>query len=101
MVKNHGYRVKTRSVYRKKVRERGIKSLSRFLVDYEIGDKVDIIGDPAFQKRGLPHKRFHGKTGQIIGKRGRCYEVKVKDLNKEKMIIVGKAHLRKNKFHEQ
>lgn len=101
MAHNHGYRVKTRRIFRKNVRQRGLKSISRFMIDYQVGDKVDIIADPAYQKRGMPHKRFHGKTGEIIGIRGRCYEVRVKDMKKEKLIIVGREHLRKNKFHAE
>ena len=99
MVKHHGYRSKTRSVFRKNVRNHGLKGLSRFLVDFKDGDKVDIIVDPAQQKRGMPHKRFHGKTGVVQAKRGRCFEIVVKDMNKEKLIIVGREHLRLNKYH--
>ena len=101
LTKHKGYRSRTRRIFRKKVRERGLKSLARFLVTYEVGDKVDIIADPAYQKRGMPHKRFHGKTGQIIAQRGRCYEIKVKDMNKEKMIILGKEHMRLNRYHAE
>lgn len=61
-----------------------------------MGDKVDIIADPSFQKRGMPHRRFHGKTGTVVGKRGRCYEVVFKDIHKEKLIILGKEHIRPN-----
>ncbi|MCP4762669.1 MAG: 50S ribosomal protein L21e [archaeon] len=100
MTDHHGARTRTRSVFRKNVRDRGLKSLRRFMITYEVGDKVDIIVDPAYQKRGMPHKRFQGKTGTIVGIRGRCFEVKVKDINKEKMLIIGKEHIRKNKYHE-
>jgi large subunit ribosomal protein L21e len=100
MVTHHGYRSKTRRIFRKDVRQRGLRSLSKIFRKYEIGDKVDIIIDPSFQKRGMPHKRFHGKTGIVVGIRGRCYEVSVKDIHKEKLIIVGREHLRMNKFHE-
>ena len=96
MTKHHGYRFKSRSILRKNVRDRGMKSLRRFLINYEPGDRVDIIGDPAYQKRGFPHRRFHGKTGVIVGKRGRCYEISVKDQNKQKMLILGKEHIRLN-----
>ncbi|MHA1820438.1 MAG: 50S ribosomal protein L21e [Promethearchaeota archaeon] len=98
MVLHKGYRTRTRRIFRKNVRKRGLKSLSQFLYEYKIGDKVDIIVDPAYQKRGMPHRRFHGKTGVIVGIRGRCYEIKVKDINKEKLLIVGKPHIRRNKF---
>lgn len=97
MVRHHGYRTKTRRLYKKKCRARGLPGLSRFMVDYENGDKVDIIGDPSFQKRGLPHRRFFGKTGVIVGSRGRCYEVDVKDGNKTKTLFIGREHIRINK----
>jgi large subunit ribosomal protein L21e len=100
MVTHHGYRTKTRRVFKKDLRERGLRSLSRFFKKYEIGDKVDIIIDSAFQKRGMPHKRFQGKTGIVVGIRGRCYEVSVKDIHKEKLLIIGREHLRINKYHE-
>jgi large subunit ribosomal protein L21e len=82
---------------RKNVRARGLPGLSRFMVDYEINDKVDIIGDPSFQKRGLPFHRFHGKTGTVVNTRGRCYEVQVYDLNKLKTLFIGREHIRINR----
>jgi large subunit ribosomal protein L21e len=46
----------------------------------------------------MPHRRFHGLTGTIVGVRGRCYEVQVKLGNSTKKLIVGKEHLRLNKY---
>jgi large subunit ribosomal protein L21e len=100
MPRNHGYRNKTRHRYQKNVRERGICGLSRFMVDYEPGDKVDILGDPMFQKRGLPHRRFQGKTGIVLSPRGRCYEVAVMIGNKQKIIFIGREHIRMNKDYQ-
>ena len=97
MVRHHGYRSKTRSLFRKKVRDRGLPGLSRFMVKYDVDYVVDIIGDSSFQKRGLPHRRFVGKTGKIVAKRGRCYEVAVKDQNKMKTIFIGCEHIRINR----
>jgi large subunit ribosomal protein L21e len=45
----------------------------------------------------MPHRRFHGKTATVIGKRGRCYEVEVKLGNSKKILIAGIEHLRKSK----
>lgn len=97
MVKHHGYRTKCRSLLRKNVRDRGLPGLSRFLVDYKPGCKVDIVGDSSFQKRGLPHRHFWGKTGTVVTQRGRCFEVAVKDLDKMKTLFIGCEHLRLNK----
>lgn len=94
MVRHKGYKNKTRRLLRKDARNHGLPSFSRFLVDYKVGDKVDIIADPTFQTRGFPHRHFYGRTGTVVGIRGRCYEVKVNDLGKMKMIIIGKEHIR-------
>lgn len=91
-----GYRNKTRKRHKKNVRERGLGSIDKYLIDYEIGNKVDIITDPSKHRRGMPHRRFHGLTGTIIGVRGRCYEIRVKLGNSKKTLIVGKEHLRVN-----
>jgi len=91
-----GYRAKTRKRHRKNVREKGLGSIEKYLVEYKMGDKVDIITDPSKHKRGMPHRRFHGLTGTIINQRGRCYEIQVKLGNSKKLLIIGKEHLRLN-----
>ncbi len=91
-----GYRNKSRKRHRKKARDKGLGSIEKFLVDYKMGDKVDIITDPSKHKRGMPHRRFHGLTGTIMNQRGRCYEVQVKLGNSKKLLIIGKEHLRLN-----
>jgi len=91
-----GYRNKSRKRHRKKVRDRGLGSIEKYLIDYQIGDKVDIITDPSQHRRGLPHRRYHGRTGTIIAQRGRCYEIKVKLGNSTKLLITGREHLRLN-----
>jgi len=91
-----GYRNKSRKRHRKNVRDRGLGSIEKYLIDYQIGDKVDIITDPSQHRRGLPHRRYHGRTGTIIGQRGRCYEIKVKLGNSTKLLITGREHLRLN-----
>lgn len=96
MPKHKGYRAQTRRLHRKNVRKRGLGSTEKYLIEHSVGDKVDIITDPSQHKFGMPHRRFHGKTGTVIGKRGRCYEVQVKIGKAQKMIIVGKEHLRQN-----
>ena len=65
---------------------------------FKIGDKVDVITDPSQHKRGMPHRRYHGRTGAITGFRGRCFEVKVKIGKAEKTLIIGREHLRLNTY---
>ncbi|MCK4687220.1 MAG: 50S ribosomal protein L21e [Candidatus Lokiarchaeota archaeon] len=96
MTKHRGYRKKTRHKHRKNVRNRGLGSIEKYLIDYEVNDKVDIITDPSVHRRGMPHSRFHGRTGTITGQRGRCYLVEVKLGNSMKTLIIGKEHIRLN-----
>ena len=94
LVKHRGYRKKTRHKHRKSVRDRGFGSIEKYLLDYEINDKVDVITDSSVHNRGMPHSRFHGRTGTVTGQRGRCYIVEVKLGNATKTLILGKEHLR-------
>jgi len=98
MRKSHGFKSRhTRFRLRKRrIRDRGIFPLGRILQNYEVGDIVDIIIDPSIPK-AQPHYRFHGKTGQITGERGRAYLVSVKDGNKQKTLITRKEHMRLSK----
>ncbi|MCS7373805.1 MAG: 50S ribosomal protein L21e [archaeon GB-1867-097] len=94
MVKrSKGYRSKTRKLLRKKPRERGLYSLSRILYEYRKGEKVSIIIDPSVHK-GMPHKRYHGKIGIILGRRGRAYIIETYLGEKKKTLIVPPQHLR-------
>ncbi|MGC9209885.1 MAG: 50S ribosomal protein L21e [Acidilobus sp.] len=89
-----GYRHRTRKLLRKSVRERGaIPRTSVMFYPYKEGDRVTIIIDPSYHD-GMPHRRYHGLTGVIVGRRGRAYIVKVMLGNKEKTIITYAAHLR-------
>ncbi|MFW9969753.1 MAG: 50S ribosomal protein L21e [Candidatus Odinarchaeota archaeon] len=96
MTLHKGYRKKTRHKHRKNVRKRGLGSVEKYLIDYNINDRVDIITDPSVHRRGMPHSRFHGRTGTVIGQRGRCYLIEVKLGNSKKTLILGKEHIKLN-----
>ncbi len=87
-------RRKTRHKFSKSQREKGKLSLRRFFQKFETGDRVNLLAEPAYQK-GLYFPRFHNAVGVITKKRGFCYEVTVKDMNKAKTLIVHPVHLRK------
>ncbi len=90
-----GYRHRTRKLLRKHVREKGaVPKASVILRDYKPGDKVAIIIDPSFPDWGMPHRRFHGLTGTVTGKRGEAYEVEVYLGRKKKILYVPPVHLR-------
>ena len=95
MVKrSKGIRSKSRQILRKKPRDRGINSITRALQQFEQGESVNIVIDPAIHK-GMPHIRFHGHTGKIEGTQGRSYVVGINDGGKHKSLIIKSEHLRR------
>ncbi len=90
--KSKGYRSRTRRLLEKHPRRRGLPSPDRLLYDYKIGEQVVILIDPSVHK-GQPHKRFHGKVGTIIEKRGRAYVVAMKMGGKVKKAAVRPEHI--------
>jgi large subunit ribosomal protein L21e len=90
--KSKGYRRGTRRLLKKKPRERGKPKLGKLLYAYELGSQVIIKIDSSVQK-GMPHRRFHGKIGTIMDKRGRGYVVNVAQGDAVKEIIVRSEHL--------
>ncbi|NHW00135.1 MAG: 50S ribosomal protein L21e [Thaumarchaeota archaeon] len=94
MPQTSGRRIKTRSLLKKRVREKGIKPPSYLLQDYRPGDKVVLKYDPSVHK-GMPHRRFYGKIGTVVGKRGRAYVIQVVDGDKTKTLIARPEHLKR------
>jgi len=91
--KAKGYRARTRSLLRKKPRERGKIGLSRILHEYKPGEKVVIKIDASVHK-GMPHRRYHGRTGVITDKRGSAYVIEVTQGDATKEIIARPEHLK-------
>jgi len=78
---------------KKNIRERGKIKLSRFFRKFQEGDNVAVVREKAIQAP-FP-QRLQGRTGKIQGKRGKVYEVKIKDQNKEKLYLIEPIHLKK------
>lgn len=91
--KAKGYRARTRSLLRRKPRERGKTGLSKILHEYKSGEKVVIKINPSIHK-GMPHRRYHGRAGVITDKRGKAYVVEVPQGNATKEIIARPEHLK-------
>lgn len=91
--KSHGYRTRTRGLMSKRIRQKGIISPNKILTDYEEGQRVDIVIDSGFHK-GMPHKRYHGRTGVVTGLRGRAVLVDVGLGKSMRSLIVRREHLR-------
>ena len=92
MRKSKGLRSKTRTILKKEPRERGKTGLSKLLHDYKSGDKVIIKVDSGVHK-GMPHRRYLGKIGTVINRRGGSYLVGVKQGEAIKEIIVRPEHI--------
>jgi large subunit ribosomal protein L21e len=92
MPKSKGYRRRTRNLAKKPTREKGKLKIGKLLVEHEVGSKVIIKMDSSVQK-SLPHKRFHGKIGIVLDKRGRGYVVSVPQGEAVKEVIVRPEHL--------
>lgn len=89
--KSRGSRGGTRKKLSKKPYERS--PITRYLQEFKEGQNVVIFPEPA-SHRGMPYPRFKGKSGVIIGKRGRSYVVKIMDGNMAKTIISRPEHLK-------
>ncbi|WP_414838233.1 50S ribosomal protein L21e [Candidatus Nanosalina sp. VS9-1] len=62
------------------------------LKEFEEGEKALVKVDSSVQE-SRPHMRFHGRTGEVVGKRGQSYEVEIKDGGKTKTLFLHPAHL--------
>ena len=93
---SRGPRRKSRSVLTKRVREKGKLGLSRLLAEYEVGDKVIINIDPGIHK-GMPHKRFQGKVGTVVEKRGKAYVLDLPQRKTSKYVIAGPEHIKRQR----
>ena len=89
----HGARQGTRSILKKSNAERSRVFINRVMHPYAEGDRVAIVLDGA-QQKGLPHRRFQGKTGIITGIQGRAYVISVLDGDMQKTVVARPEHLR-------
>jgi large subunit ribosomal protein L21e len=93
MAHHNGPRKKTRYKFKKELRRRGLPPVTSVIQQFEIGEKVHIVCNPSIHK-GMPHHRFHGKTGTVIGQRGRAWMLEISDGNAEKIVIARPQHLK-------
>jgi len=90
-----GFRHKSRSLLSQNPRERGKIGLSTILHSYVAGEKVVVKINPSVHK-DMPHRRYQGKIGVIVNKRGGSYVVNVTQGDALKEIIVRPEHLKPN-----
>jgi len=89
-----GFRRKTRHKLSKNFRRRGKISLTKYFAEFDEGQKVQLVAEPAIQK-GMYFPRFHGKVGIVCGKQGNCYQVEISDIGAKKTLVVHPVHLKK------
>jgi large subunit ribosomal protein L21e len=93
MVKSSkGFNSRARGTFTKEVRDKGMPPPTHFLREFEIGSKV-IVRLEASERRGMPHPRYQGRVGTVIGKRGRAFEVEFNDGGKRKLLVSNAVHL--------
>ena len=86
-----GLRTGTRRKLKKGVRDKFTPET--YLKGFKEGQKVVLDHDPSSQK-GMPHPRFKGKVGEVIGKRGRSFIISILDGNKRKTVMARPEHLK-------
>ena len=92
--RSHGYRVGTRKSLKKRGRDKGRIKIKSFLQKFDVGDTVIVKAEPAYHK-GMPFKRFFGKHGKVIEKRGKSYMIQVREGKKLKNVLCAPVHLKK------
>ncbi len=89
-----GFRRKTRYKFKKEPRRKGKMNISEYMKNLKQGDKVTLAVESSVQK-GMYSPRFMGKMGIIRSRKGRCYEIDIKDGGKTKTIIAHPVHLKR------
>lgn len=90
MPSSHGYRKKSRSVMTQGNVRRG---LSYLLTEYNPGDKVMIIIDPREHKT-TPHRRYHGRVGEVIEVGRRTLKTSITLGGKQKILQTRLNHVK-------
>ena len=94
--RSQGLRSGSRHKLSRSFKEKGLSPITRLLQTFDVGDTVNVIIDPSYQK-GQPHHRFHGLTGKVTRNQGKAYVVSTRVGNMLKELIVRPEHLRKAK----
>ena len=92
-VRSKGIRSKSRQILRKSPRARGVPPVTHAMRNFEDGTKVAIKIDSAIHK-GMPHIRFQGLTGTVVGRQGNAFIIHIMAGNKAKELVVRAEHLK-------
>lgn len=89
-----GRRRKSRQKLKKDIRQKGKININKFLQEFKPGERVALKADSTYQKGMFP-LRFYGKIGTVKEKKGKGYEIIIRDENKTKHIISHPVHLKR------
>ena len=67
--------------------------ITKFLRQYKEGQQVVIMQEPSSHE-GMPFRRFRGRSGYVVGIRGKAYIVEIQDGNSVKKVISKAEHLK-------
>lgn len=93
VVRSKGLRSKSRHILRKSPRQRGRPPITHSLREFPEGSRVAVKINPSIHA-GMPHIRFQGLTGTVLGRRGEAFRVRVMAGNKAKELVVRPEHLK-------
>lgn len=91
MKRSKGKMSKRSRLLRKRMGERRL-GVPRLVKTFEIGQSVCIDHKSGYFG-GMPHPRYRGKRGFVVGKRGHAYIVEIKDYNAVKKLVIPAVHL--------
>lgn len=74
MPHSFGMRARTRDMFKRGFKNKGMIPLTTFMRIYKVGDIVDIKANAA-QQKGMPHKYYHGRTGIVYNVTARAVGV--------------------------
>ena len=74
-------------------RERGKTRIKSVLAKFAENERVSININPS--RQNIPHPRFNGRVGKVVGSQGRAYYVQLSDGGKMKKVLVTPEHLRR------
>lgn len=86
--KAKGVRAKTRNKFVSK----GKASPNKMVGDIKVGTTVSVDVNARYQK-GMPFRRYQGKTGTVTGKQGSAFLVSVTEGNAKRSLILNPVHL--------
>jgi len=76
-----------------KGKQKGKIKLSRYFQELKQGDKVAVKRDPSVASSFS--RKVEGKTGEVEAKIGKCFMVKIMEMNAKKRFIIHPIHLEK------